>query len=96
MIPKAMSFLQTIVKYIGVEVQLHIFLNSGLDSGEVVSLTLWPLYSLDKSPGTHFAGDWVATNPFWTSLRRDRFLAFARIRTLDRPACIPSLQTCVA
>jgi hypothetical protein len=46
--------------YRGVEVYLHVFLNSALDGGEWwVSFVPRPLYLRERAPGTHWIGGWV-------------------------------------
>jgi hypothetical protein len=56
------------------------FLTSAADEYELVSFTLWQLYSGKKSPrhpiNTSLDGP---LEPAWTSWRREKFLAHARL-----------------
>jgi hypothetical protein len=64
----------SIMMYGGGEAQLHTFLISALDGGELLVSSTGRFTSVKKAAATHWIGKWVAPEAVWGRRRREKNL----------------------
>jgi hypothetical protein len=79
--------------YTGVDVQIHVFLNSALVGGKWSASRLGRFTPGERAPGTHWIGGWVGprTGPDVVKVRKILVLPGLELRPLGRPARSQSL-----
>jgi hypothetical protein len=77
--------------YWGVEILLHAFLTSALDGGEWSASRPGHFNPRERTPGTHWIGDWVGPSAGLDAVMRRKFSAPIGTRTPDHPASSPAL-----
>jgi hypothetical protein len=74
--------------YVGVDVEIHIFLTSALVGGEWSTSRPGRFTPGERAPGTHWIGGWVDLRAVLDDLEKRKFLTLSglELRSLSRPA----------